>query len=169
MTIEEYDDYFEAMASKMKSIQHGPENKRYSHYHIEEVIVGLRENLDFTGYCFLQEDITGQIQAKTDENVNELQTGAIMILQHVAHDDFRQERIVLDKSLKLAKQVAARMISDKRQAINGTAPRFLRGLNVSGFYYEKAQNLFDHCFGWRLEFQFQNPESLLIDEDEWID
>jgi hypothetical protein len=91
-----------------------------------------------------------------------------MIVKHVPQDDFAMERQVLDRSLILAKQVAARMIADKRLAIQGSKPPFLRGLNVSGFYYEKAQNIFDHCFGYRLEFQYTTSEYLIINPDEWL-
>lgn len=167
MTIEQYDDYFKEMASRMSAIRHSESNPRYANYHIEEVIVGLRSNLDMTQFCFLQEDITGQIQSKADESVNDLQTGAIMIVKHVPHDDFEGERTVLNRSLQLAKQVAAMMIADRRAAINGQKPAYLRALNISGFYYEKAQNVFDHCFGYRLEFQYNASENLIIDPDEW--
>jgi hypothetical protein len=167
MTIAQYDSYFEIIAAQLAAISHTPSSPRYAHYHIEEVIVGLRSSLDLSDYCLLQEDISGQIQSKADEAVNDMQTGAIMIVKHVPHDDFATERQVLDRSLVLAKQVAARMIADKRLAIQGSKPTFLRGLNVSGFYYEKAQNIFDHCFGYRLEFQYTTSEHLIINPDEW--
>jgi hypothetical protein len=168
MTLAQYDTYFQEMAGRLAAIRHTVSHPRYAHYHIEEVIVGMRADLDLSDFCLLQEDISGQLQSKSDEAVNDMQTGAILIIKHVAQDDFAGERIVLDQALKIAKQVMARMILDKRLAVNGQKPANLRGLNVSAFYYEKAQNIFDHCFGYRLEYQYASIENLIIDPEEWI-
>jgi hypothetical protein len=170
MKVSQYDSYFEDIASRLARIAHTPERPRYAHYRIEEVLTGLRGNLDMTQFCLLQESIEGRIQAKSDEAVNNIQTGAIMVVRHVAHDDFADERTAIDTALIICEQVAARMIADKREAIHSTDPdtKGFRGLNVSGFSYQEAGTVFDNCFGYRLEFQYISTDHLIVDPDEWI-
>lgn len=167
MTVAEYDAYFEPIATKLKAIRHSPTKRRFAHYHIEEVLTGLREHLDMTDFCLLLEDLEGRIISKADEAINDVQSGALIIARHVPHDDFAGERTAIDNALKLCRQVAARMIADKAMAIQGSKPRFLRGLVVSGFSYQKVGPLFDHCFGYRLEFQYTDTAALIIDPDQW--
>ncbi|WBL42394.1 hypothetical protein PBT90_16785 [Algoriphagus halophytocola] len=168
MTLAEADSYFSDIASKMVDIAHTEAVPKYGHYHIEEVLTGLRENLDMTGFCLLLEDPSGQIYKTASEQVKDLQTAAILILKHVPLDDFASERIVLDRALYLCKQVAARMIKDQELAIMGEKPRWLRGLQVQGFAYQKGTELFDRCFGYRLEYQYMPNESLVINPADWI-
>lgn len=169
MKLSDYDSYFTDIASRLADIAHSESNPRFSHYHIEEVITGLRGNLDLTGYCLLLEDPTGQFYKVAGEQVKDLQTGAILIIRHVPIDDFAMERVVLDYSLELCIEVAARMLADQELAINTTSkPRFLRGLQVNGFQYQKAADIFDRCFGYRLEFQYLDTEALSVHPDKWL-
>lgn len=169
MNLSDYDTYFKDIASRLADIAHTEENPRFAHYHIEEVITGLRGKLDLTGYSLLLEDPTGQFYKVAGDQVKDLQTGAILIIRHVPIDDFAQERIVLDESLELCREVAARMLDDQELAINTTdKPRFLRGLQVNGFQYQKAANIFDNCYGYRLEFQYLDTEALRINPAKWI-
>ena len=167
MTLAEADAYFSDIAARMVDISHTEAKPRYAHYHIEEVLTGLREGLDLTGYCLLQEDPTGQIFKIASEDIKDLQSGAIMIIKHVPLDHFDEERIVLDHSLFLCKQIAARMIKDQEEAIQGIKPRFLRGLQTQAFTYQKAADIFDRCFGFRLEYQYMPKESLVIIPEVW--
>lgn len=168
MTLQEADAYFSDIASRMADIRHSESSPRYGHYHIEEVLTGLRENLDLTGFCLLLEDPSGQIFKTASESVKDLQSAAILIIKHVPVDDFSMERMVLDRALYLCKQVAARMIKDQELAILGQKPRFLRGLQTQGFSYQKGTDLFDRCFGYRLEFQYMPHESLVINPSDWL-
>lgn len=169
MTIAEYDTYFEDIAKRLKAVQHTDQQPRYANYHIEEVLTGLRADLDMRDYCLLQEDIEGKIVGKANENADNLQSGAVMILRHVALDDFKEERVVLDKALKLAIQVAAKMVKDKEISIlTKDLPKFLRGLDISMFSYQKVGPVFDRCFGYRLEFQYVDSTNLIMDPEEWI-
>lgn len=169
MKLSDYDNYFQDIASRLADIGHSETQRRFAHYHIEEVITGLRGNLDLTGYCLLLEDPTGQFYKVANEQIKDLQTGAILIIRHVPLDDFAQERVVLSESLELCREVAARMLEDQILAINTTdKPRFLRGLQLNGFQYQKAADIFDHCFGYRLEFQYLDTEALIIHPERWI-
>jgi hypothetical protein len=169
MKLSDYDNYFEDIATRLTDIAHTEEVSRFAHYHIEEVITGLRGNLDLKGYCLLLEDPTGIFYKVASEQIKDLQTGAILILRHVPLDDFDQERVVLAKSLELCREVAARMLEDQILAINTTdKPRFLRGLQIGGFQYQKAAQIFDNCYGYRLEFQYLDTEALIIHPDSWI-
>ncbi len=169
MKLSDYDSYFEDIASRLADIAHSESNRRFAHYHIEEVITGLRGSLDMNGYCLLLEDPTGQFYQVASEQIKDLQTGAILIIRHVPLDDFAQERIVLDQTLQLCREVAARMLADQMLAINTSdKPRFLRGLQINGFQYQKAAQIFDNCYGYRLEFQYLDTEALIIHPDKWI-
>lgn len=169
MKLSDYDTYFEDIASRLASIAHSESNRRFAHYHIEEVITGLRGNLDLTGYCLLLEDPTGQFYKVANEQIKDLQSGAILIIRHVPLDDFTQERIVLSDCLELCREVAARMLEDQILAINtDQKPRFLRGLQLNGFQYQKAAQIFDNCYGYRLEFQYLDTEALTIHPEKWL-
>ena len=169
MKLSDYDAYFKDLSSRMASIAHTEEDPRFGHYNLEEVLLGLRSKLDLTGFCLLLEDPTGQFYKVANEQIKDLQTGAILIIKHVPLDDFAEERIALDRALQLCRQVAARMLEDQILAINtDTKPRFLRGLQIAGFQYQKASNVFDNCFGYRLEFQYLDTEPLTLIPEEWI-
>lgn len=169
MKLSDYDTYFEDIATRLTDIAHTEESSRFAHYHIEEVITGLRGNLDLTGYCLLLEDPTGQFLKVANEQIKDLQTGAFLIIRHVPLDDFAQERIVLDQCLQLCREVAARMLEDQILAINtNEKPRFLRGLQIAAFQYQKASQIFDNCFGYRMEFQYLDSEALLIHPAKWL-
>ena len=169
MTLLQIDTYFEDIATRMADIAHNSDRRKFGHYHIEEVLTGMRENLDLTGYCLLIEDPSGQIFKTASENIKDLQSAAILICKHVPLDHFDEERIVLNRSLELCKQVAARMIKDQELAIQGIKPRYLRGLQTQGFSYQKGTELFDRCFGYRMEYQYMPIESLVINPEDWID
>lgn len=169
MKLSDYDAYFLDIASRLADVAHSETQKRFAHYHIEEVITGLRGNLDLTGYCLLLEDPTGVFVKVAGDQIRDLQTGAFLIVRQVPLDDFDTEREVLATSMELAREVAARMLDDQILAINGTTkPKFLRGLQLQGFQYQKAAQIFDNCYGYRMEFQYLDTEVLRVHPDRWI-
>jgi hypothetical protein len=170
MKLSDYDAYFIDIASRMADIAHTEANPRFAHYNMEEVLTGLRGKLDLTGYCLLLEDPILQFYKIAGEQTRELQTGAFMVIRHVPVDDFAFEREVLGYSLELCREVAARMLDDQILAINTTdKPRFLRGLDLNGFQAQKASNIFDNCFGYRMEFQYLDKDPLIINPAKWLD
>ncbi len=171
MNLSDYDAYFEDIATRMVDVAHTPDGKKkFSHYHIEEVITGLRGDLDLTGYCLLLEDPTGQFVKVAGDQIKDLQNGAFLIIRHVPLDDFEMEREVLAVSMELSREVAARMLDDQILAINTSdKPKFLRGLRLEGFQYQKAAQIFDNCYGYRMEFQYLDTEPLRITPSRWID
>ncbi|WP_460444293.1 hypothetical protein, partial [Amycolatopsis magusensis] len=61
----------------------------------------------------------------------------------------------------------ARLIRDKRLAVQGGLPRELRGFNASSVPYQKVGPVFENAFGYRFEVSFTENENLILEASDW--
>lgn len=161
MEFSEYIAYFEEVSRKHKGIGHTDAEKHFYRLDIEELITGLRSDLNFP--CLLLESLTGHLNDTDADSVQDILTGAFTILKQVDPGDFTMEMQALQESIRIGKDIISKIRHDSRR----TKVPVIEGFFLSSVLYEKVGPVFDNCYGYRFMFSFQQQIDLSFNPDSW--
>ncbi|MBC6698089.1 hypothetical protein [Hymenobacter sp. BT190] len=159
MSTDDIEEYFELMATKLKEIRHTPALPRFVRFNIEEVLKGLRHNLNMTSYCLLLEAPEGVIDDNQADQFWDNQVVSYMVLRQVELNDFAAERATVAEARKIGVKILTRILSDERFGeVN---------LAEDPVEYEKVGPVFNNAFGYRISFTAKDPISLAYKSSDW--
>jgi hypothetical protein len=171
MDITHYVAYFEDMATNHKSILHTPENPKFARMNIEEILAGRRSGIDFTGYVLILESYEGQFADNGSDNIMNGQAGAMMVVKHVAPGDFDAEVTVLNDSLNILFSLLSKIKKDSDTFPQNDTNRYnglVKKIDFNSVSYHKVGPVMDNCFGYRMQFKFNESLDLSFKPADWL-
>lgn len=171
--VEDYIEYFEALANTHKKIRNGLDGeKRFTPISMEDVINNINHNLTFrpqdgeADYALmLLENISGQFRGRDVRNLNDEPDGAFVILKHCPAEDYDRERAIYKECKLIAVSLLGTMTKDYEENANNIMQYFEPS---TGVRYMKVGPVFDNCFGIRVEFGFSKSTLFVHDDEDYI-
>ena len=157
MNNQEQKAYFEQLATQYRPIGHTRDAPRFCRYNMDEVVTGLRQNLDLSQYCLLLEAPTGTLENNQGDGNFDNQEIAFMVIRMVEERNFDEEEQVLSESRRMGVQLLARIIEQGEFA----------DLDLDSIEYDKIGPVFGNCFGYRYTITAVSEISLATDPAEW--
>jgi hypothetical protein len=159
MSTDDIEEYFELMATQLKEIRHTPALPRFVRFNIEEVLKGLRHNLNLTNFCLLLEAPEGTIDDNRGDQCWDNQVVSYLVLRQVEVNDFAGERATVAQARQIGVKILTRILQDARFGDVDLAEDPVE--------YEKVGPVFNNAFGYRISFVAKDPISLVYEEDDW--
>ena len=165
LNVAKYISYFKNLATQHKEIGHTEEEKHFFRMNIEEVLTGLRSDINLP--ALILESFEGRLVDKKSDNNLANREGAFMILKKVEVDNFDQENEFLDDSERIGLDIIKRMRRDSKT--NPIQDRILKRFDYDGVSWGKVGPVFDNYYGYRFIFRLQDFENMKFDPDKWLD
>ncbi len=162
MKFSDYVGYFENVAVKNKKIRHSNVAKHFYRMDIWEVLSSLPSAIEYP--ALILESYEGRVMDNLSDNLIDKQTGSFSIIGNAGStDDFDLKNKILDDCKVVVMEIIAKMIWDMKQQV-------LIGLDVNSFTYHKVGPVFDTCYGWRVEFTIEEPDTagFWFDAGKWL-
>jgi hypothetical protein len=160
-----YKAYFKDIAENHKSILHSDDNnKRFAGMNIEEVLTGLRSDLDTTGYCLILENFEGRLADNRSDNILNYKSCAFWVIKNAPSNDYATEEEVIDGCYDIAFDIISKINSDKIPVPRNT---MVKHFDPSTVTYNRIVNVFDSCHGYRVSFELHNHQSLKFEPSKW--
>jgi len=158
MTIENYIAYFETAATNHKLILHNSPNKHFCKVRVQEVLTSLRKDIHFPAVVAELPEI--YTEDRLSDNYRDILLGAVLILKPVPPTDYDAEIQVINTCVEIAKDFRTKIMNDRRKGN-------LKGLDANRFKIVEVGPVFNNLYGARLEFQFDEPTRMALDENKW--
>jgi len=168
MNLSEEELYFENTAKRLIAIQHTATKKHFCTFSVEEALSSLRDML-YPALC-LEIPIEKLSDALSD-NIRAITSGGVLILKKVAQPNPQEIVAALKETYVIASDIESKMLNDRKKADqqSSTYPEnLLKHLDVNTLLLTDVGPVFDSCYGWRLDFQFNGPKNLELDESKWL-
>lgn len=164
MNTQAYIQYFRNIATNLIAIGHTPSNPKFTRINIEEVLNGVRANLNMATPVMVLENYEARFTDRKTDNVFKDLYGAFMVVKNVRMDDFEAEAAALDLTESIIMKVLAKMKADKDSSIVVE----MRGFDLSTVVLQKIGGIFDNAYGYRAEFTLRASVPLVIDPADWL-
>ncbi len=164
MRYQPYVDYFENIAIKLKVIRHtSGGKKRFCRMNIEEVLTGLKTELDLNNICLILEAYEKTVEDRLSDNLRDRTMGAFMILKKVSDNSFETQDTILSETEAATLSVWSKLKLDKRNY------EFIKHIDLGTLKMNKVGPLWDKCYGWRTEFMIDDSlnSSVVYNENDW--
>ena len=99
-----------------------------------------------------------------------LYNGGVLILDKAPQGDYVKIQAAFQNTFIIAYQLLTKLYNDRRKAndIGTSSPEsFLKHLDLQSISLLEVGPVFDGCFGWRINHQFNSPANLDLVESEW--
>lgn len=153
-----YISYFQTAAENHKQIKHSATEKHFFRLNIEELITGLRSEMNYP--CLVLESHEGTLSDAKSDNVRDNLTGAFMILENVDTGDFDDETTKLDKCQKIGFDIISKMWKDRKI-------RYLSGFDPESVTYQKVDFKTNHASGYRFTFVINDLAAIQFNPNNW--
>lgn len=104
------------------------------------------------------------------DNVRLNSNGAVLILKGAAQGNSSEiEQVMLETEI-IAFELLTKMMNDRRKAndVGFTAPeKYMKHLDLNKVRLVDVGPVFNSKYGWRVEFDFNGPVNLTLDESKW--
>jgi len=163
MTVTEYQNYMEAIATKVKAISHTPEKPRFARSDAETAEL-VRPALDMNYPVLLLEELSGALRGDSLDNIRDFEVFAFSIHQTFQNGDFDGRTAALHNCKEVGRQILAQMRKDKEDQYQGVNPeRNMMGFEIDSVEYEEVEPRFDNAVGYL--FQFINHSGFDLEYD----
>jgi hypothetical protein len=167
MLLSELKQYALNIATNNLLIGHTPSNKRFSTYTAEDVLTDIK---DMTGNILMLELPEFNIKDELSDNVRNVTTGAILLLKKAQQGNYIEVQSAYDTTLPIAVQALSKMQNDRKKANQpgAVSPESkMKHLDLNTVNIVDVGPVFDGWYGWRINFQFNSPINLTLDESQW--
>lgn len=164
MNTQAYIEYFRQIATNLIAIGHTPENPKFSRINIEEVLNGVRANLNMATPVMVLENCEVRYTDRKTDNVLKEIYGAFMVVRNVQMDDFEGESAALDDCEAIIEKVLSKMKADK----DSSTVVEMRGFDLSTVVLQKIGGVFDNAYGYRCEFTLRASVPFVINPTDWL-
>ena len=155
--------YFELLASSHVKIRHSEANKHFYLFEIDEVLDGLRNEINYP--AFIMEGYDFGYKDNLSDNEMKDRNAAFILLDHVDNlDDFGAMHEKWDELEAIGDDIIARMKYDKRQN-----EKIIRNLDVNSIEGTLIRADADNNVGIRFSFTISSPQNLEVDKSKWSD
>jgi hypothetical protein len=161
----ELEQYFEALATNHKSINHTPTQKHFFRIDVEEVLTTITTGVN---YPFLSlERAEFMLAGPHNDNVSQNRIVGLMFVDKYREGDYNAINTLYDTAENVVKDIINRMLYDMEQ---GTQPSVLRGFNVNTVNLQHLPlHPTNHHTGVRVTFTLDSKYNRAIDLTKWKD
>lgn len=159
--------YWKTAATNNLLVGHTATAKHFTCYTLEDSLSSLKN----TVYPVVALEIpeTG-FGGEDSDNIHHDTTGAVLLLKHTKQGDYLAIQQAMEDMEELGMQMISKLYNDRKKANDDgiTAPESLiKHLVFRSIKLIEVGPVFDSCYGYRLEFAFENPINLALDESKW--
>jgi len=161
-------NYWKRAAEHHKLIAHTTTNTHFGMYEPIMVTLPLK---DMEYPCLLFEKPVEKLQDGGSDNIRNDAAGGILILQKASKSDAVDIQDAFDNTYAIACDMRSKMLNDRKKANQDgvTAPEsMLKHLNLNTVIMQEVGPVFDSLFGWRIDYTFNSPEDLELNENNWL-
>lgn len=172
MTFLEFKQYFEDCAKSNRQLKHqsAPGYNSFAQMDIEEIMTN--QNSGFNGMGMVLENPNYQIGDLLSDNYRDITSGAFLIVKEFAKGDFKDRDEVKDATLKVAKQVIAKIKNDYMHRKHNRNYQYdIMGVDMASIRINPVFGLFGGFWiGWRVAFTMNNKDAtgLILNEADWF-
>jgi len=160
MTVAQYIAYFKNIAETLLAIGSTPQNNKFAAMSIDEILGGLRTDIDTSTPVFILEDFEGFLSRVTGGNGLETITGAFIICQKVENDNYEQQAAVLDACKLIGINVLSKMLKDYEAGV-------FTDFEPNSVKYQTVKGILDNASGLRFEFELTDLNNLCFNPIYW--
>jgi hypothetical protein len=149
--ISDYTNYFENIATRFVPIGHTPQNPRFATFSREEVLSGMRRNLDLSEWCLVLMNF--EIGLRKDGRAFKYEvSGSLEVIKENPRDDISKTSLQ-DTAEQYVEEIMSQMLKDHDE---GT---FIGGGKILEDSIElyKLSEAFDQGVGFGLDFKYILP------------
>jgi hypothetical protein len=160
--------YFERAATNNKAIQHTAQKKHFITFSVEDALSSLK-NIEYPALCL--EIPNERLSDQLSDNIRAISSSAIVIIKKVGKINPADIVIALKETYIIASQMQSKILNDRKKANQPgrtTPESLIKHLDVNSIQLVDVGPVFDGCYGWRLEFQFNGPKNLELVESDWL-
>lgn len=168
MTLQNYIDYAKQIATRCKAIGHveGVHN-HFTLFTPEDVLSDLRG----VEYPLLACELPRlrYMDGGSDNEFSQMQCSLLILMPAIQGDAISINQ-AFNTTYAIAQDIVTKLLNDNKCAnITGRpSPECLvNDLNVNQINIVSVEAVFESCFGWQINFPFNNPNTLLLDESKW--
>lgn len=158
MNIESLESYFETLATNNKAIAHTANDKRFSTLTMQEVLNGMQKGLKG---IFMHLDLP-EIRPVDllSDNTRKVYDCGIILTDVVKLGSLEEEKEAMRNLEPVVDQIISKLLNDRKKFV-------LNHLDVNSFRVVPVGPIFDNRYGWRINFQLNEPQSYVLDESKW--
>jgi hypothetical protein len=168
MILSDLKTYWQKAATNNLLIQHTESSKHYCSFTAEEALSALK-NIKSPALCLELPEMN--LSDGLSDNVRLVSKGAILVLKHAKQGDNAMiSQAFLDTEV-IVLQLESKMLNDRRRANESdrlSPEKDMKHLDLNKVRWVDVGPVFDSMYGWRLEFEFNGPVNLALDESKWL-
>ena len=164
-------DYFEGLAAKHKPIGHTPEAPRFAELDMDELLSTLKTKMDTTHPVMLFMMPEGSMGWRNNQVVD-VNRAEFYILKNVGKPDPAKRKAILQSCKTIARDICVRIHFEKTSqntVVNSPYPKFVRSFDLNQVRYFRVGPVFNACYGWRVELDFDDTAPPRLTDSDWTD
>lgn len=156
--------YFENLARKHISIQHGGHEKHFFRFELDEVLNGINRT-DVAYPMLILEGYSYDYTDNKSDNILKNRSGAFIVLDHCPDiSDYENVHRIWDKLEAIADDIIAKIKADKHNPLTPV----VRGFALQGVEGKLIANEIGNSIGIRITFTITSPVPSDVNPLRWI-
>lgn len=160
--------YWKKAATNNLAVQHTEEEKHFFTFTVEDALSSLK-NINYPAVGL--ETPVHRFGDGLSDNIRLLSSGGVLIIKHAPQGNAVKVEEAMLETEEIALQMVSKMRNDRLKAndVGVASPeKLMKHLDLFKVKIEEVGPLFDSCYGWRIDYEFNNPTNLELDEDKWL-
>ena len=146
MTEQEFNTYFQDIATRSVAIGHTPELLRFSKH--EDLARDLRHKLNSDTFLLVATNEDGRLSDTANlQTIQELHSASFAILKKTAKEDTEATKLAYTETFQVANSVISRMLKDFQEGAD-----IMRWLDTQSFSFQKVGPIAENHFGYEISF-----------------
>lgn len=167
MTLADYKEYGEQIATRNKSILHTGTEKHFTVFTAEDALTGLP---DMVSPVLAAELPTIGLSDSGSDNIHTVMSGAFLIVKKAEQGNADQIILAYEEMFVIALQILSKILNDRKMAnLPGrlSPEKLIKHLQLHNIRIVDVGPVFDGYYGWRIDFPFQSTINLILNENDW--
>lgn len=151
---------FEAIARQHVDIAHSDTEKHFIKYSADAILGGFGSQTLKYPVLALEPD-SGNFQGRLNDNFFQNASIAFCVLKKGKQDSHVYNAQIMEECLQIGKEILCLLDSKAGTELP------LSGFYIDNFKYQAIENLFEGCYGYRFEGEWQIPANTQYNPDKW--
>lgn len=160
--------YWQKAAEHHIDVQHTADNKHFCVFTVEDALSSIKD-LEYPAICLeIPEENLADLNS---DNIRANSSGAILVVTKATQGNHAEITQAFLDMYVIASDMQSKMLNDRKKANQQgrVAPEsLLKHLDLNTVRMVEVGPVFDSCYGWRVEFAFNGPKNLTLDEAKWL-
>lgn len=161
MTIQNYIAYFKNIAETLKAIGSTPTAPKFAAMAIDEILAGLRTDIDTSSPVLILEDIEGALSQQIGGNGMQSINAAFIVCQNVEFDNYQEQASRLDACFEIGLDILSKINLDYESGL-------FAEFNPNSVKFQSVKNILDNAAGMRFEFELIAFQNNCFNPEKWL-